>query len=121
MPHYPWKRLKTLENKLTDLVVSEMPVEKKWVTQLSRVWTQCAVAPDADEAICYHGCKALLAHFDGDPATAIKHRQIEARKIKRLYALEESNPTDGWALQDYQAEDIRKRELILKRLRAIRT
>ena len=63
MPQYPWKRLKTLENLLTDLVVSEMPVEKKWVTQLRRVWTQCSVAPDADEAICYHGCKALLAQF----------------------------------------------------------
>jgi hypothetical protein len=116
-----WRELKDIEIETTDLLASGIIPKRRAVTRLRNLFAQCSLAPDANDAICYHGSKAILAQLDGDIEIAIKHRETEARMINRLYELEEENPTDGWTLQNFQDDDIRKRTQILAQLRKIRT
>ena len=118
MTPHPWPELKRYENKITRKLAKGKTPKPEHVEQIRSLFAQCETAPDADEALCYQGAKAIIAELDGDIDTAIKYREIEAKLIERLYQLEEENPTGGLTLQDYQEEDIARRARILKRLRS---
>jgi hypothetical protein len=74
--------------------------------------------PDAEESICYHGALALIFEADGSLKKAIKHREEEIAKIRRLHELELLHPTGGYALQNYGKKDLKDRERRLKALYA---
>ena len=117
MKEYPWRNLKQRETEVMDALLAGDVPTPTLVDDFRKLFASCATAPDAKEAICYHGSKALLAQIDGQIAVAIHHRDIEAKKIRRAYELEEENPTDGWSLQDYRESDIQKRNAIMQGLK----
>lgn len=117
----PWGKLKNLEVEITDLIVNEGEPSADSIAELRRIISECSKLPDADEAICFHGARSILAQFDGDYDTAISHREIEAQKIGRLYELEKQHPTEGWALQNFHVSDIEKRATLLKQLKQKRS
>lgn len=87
------------------------------ISRLRKLVAQCGEDTDAVESICYHGSLALLFEFDQDWSSAVKHRELEIRKIRRLHKLEERNPTNGYATQNYQAEDLSERLEILQQIK----
>lgn len=87
------------------------------IARLRKMAQQCALDAEAQEAICFHGSLALLSEHDGDWLGAVKHRKMEIAKIRRLHKLEELNPTDGWALQNYGTVDLEGRRAILAELK----
>jgi hypothetical protein len=117
MKKYPWRELKEAEILITDHLASRTPTPSDLVEKLRRSLSECATAPDADCAICFHGATACLAQIDGDIGLAINCREIERQKISLLYEEEEKSPTDGFSLQNYLDEDISKRESIKRLLR----
>lgn len=79
------------------------------IENLRSLFTKCAEMDDSAEAICYHGAAAILAVADGDETKAIRHREIEIRKIKELHIEEQRNPTDGYATQNYGNDELQFR------------
>lgn len=116
MTSYPWRDLKLLETQNIDLAVKGDSPSPEAILKFRRLIKACEASPDSSEAICFHGCSALLAQFEGEVQLALHHRRIEAKMIKRLYKLETENPTDGWTLQNYGDGDIEKRDAIVLRL-----
>ena len=113
----PWRKLKDLEIAiLSQLQDGSLPSATD-VATLRVLFADCAAADDATDAICYHGAAAIIAIADGDISTAIKHRQIEIQKIKELHIEERRNPTDGYATQNYNANDLQFRIYLLQELR----
>jgi hypothetical protein len=78
----------------------------------------CGDDPDAEAVICYHGSLALLFEFVRDWPMALKHRQVEIRKIRRLHKRVEQNPSDAPALQNYRDEDLRQRLEIIEQIKS---
>ncbi len=111
---YPWHELKQLEIDLTDMIFRGDLPNGDHVNQLRMLVEACSASPDAEQAICYHGSKSILAQLDGKISEAIYHRDVESQKIRRAYELEEENPTDGWSLQNYREADIQKRKMIIQ-------
>ena len=91
MKRHPWRELKTLENKLTDLVATETAPKPGLLERLRELFDLCSTADDADQAICFYGSKSLLAQSDGDIEAAIEYREIEAKLIQLIYEYEEKN------------------------------
>ena len=113
----PWQKLKD-----TELEVlrqrrngSVLPVT---LSRLGRLVARCRLDADAEASICYHGSLALLYEFDRDWSGALKHRQLEIRKIRRLHVLERQNPSGGYATQNYRDEDLRERLEILEQIKS---
>jgi len=73
------------------------------ISRLRRLVRKCSAAPDAEEAICFHGSLALIYEFDQDIANAVKHRKTEISLIRKLYELmaEEPFKVRRFALQNY--------------------
>lgn len=113
----PWQQLKEAESNLVDKLFESESLEESDVTKLRRLVEECSRYPDPFRAICFRGSLAIISEHDGDFDAAVQHREAELRMFETLYKLEEENPTDGWSLQNYQHDDIRKRRLILDRLR----
>ncbi len=88
------------------------------LSRLRRLVARCAEDTEADPSICYHGSLALLFEFAQDWPKALKHRQLEIRKIRRLHKLEQQNPSGGYATQNYRAEDLHERLEILEQLKS---
>jgi hypothetical protein len=78
---------------------------------------ECAKADDCTSAICYHGAAAIIANTDGNKVAAIRHREIEIRKIKQLHREEIRNPPNGYATQNYGVKDLNFRLKILNELK----
>jgi hypothetical protein len=78
----------------------------------------CAEDKEADASICYHGSLALVFEFERDWPKALKHRELEIRKIRRLHKLEQQNPSGGYATQNYRDEDLDERLEILGQIRS---
>jgi hypothetical protein len=115
----PFAKLKELELKILSAGAARQ--NKARIERLRALAKQCRRGnPDAEEAICYHGALALIYEADGSLELAIKHREQEIAKIRRLHELEVLNPT-GYALQNYGKKDLRDRERRLKGLYARRT
>jgi hypothetical protein len=116
----PFAKLKELELKI--LAVRDVQASKARIERLRRLAGRCRRAnPDAEEAVCYHGALALIYEADGRIEKAIKHREVEIAKIRRLHELAALNPNDRYALQTYRKKDLRDRERWLKRLYVRRT
>ncbi len=88
------------------------------LTRLRKLVTMCGGDTEAEASICYHGSLALIFEFDRDWLSAIRHRQREIRKIRRLHVLEQQNPSGGYATQDYRDEDLRERLAILEQIKS---
>ncbi len=69
------------------------------------------------DAICYHGAAAILANVDVSRYISMKHGETEIRKIQKLHVEERRNPTDGYATQNYTADDLQLRIKLLKQLK----
>src|SRR6266498_5632548 len=113
---FPWHDLKKAEL----AALSERRsgrISQRTLPPLRKLVAECQQDPDADARICYHGSLALLFEADRDWSSALKHRQLEMRKIRRLYELERQNPTDGYATQNYQEKDLRERRAILEQIK----
>ena len=87
------------------------------LSRLRKLVTECGQDADAEACICYHGSLALLFEFEENWDKAVKHRQVEILKIRRLYELEKENPTGGYATQNYQRKDLQERLEILEHLK----
>jgi hypothetical protein len=111
----PWAKLKELEVEI--LSQGDAIVESR-IKKLCTLVEQCRRDPDADESICYHGALALIYQADGSLEQAIRHREEEIAKIRRLHELELQNPTGGYALQNYGEQDLEDRQRRLKALYA---
>jgi len=108
----PFAELKELELKI--LSAGAARGNKARIERLRALSKKCRRRnPDAEEAICYHGARALIHEADGSIKKAIKHREMEIAKIRRLHELA---PNDRYALQNYRKKDLRDRERRLKRL-----
>ena len=116
----PFYELKKVEMKI--LSASGADINKRRIERLRTLAKQCRRRnPDAEESICYHGALALIHEADGSLEQAIKHREEEIAKIRRLHELELLNPTGGYALQNYGKKDLKDRERRLKALYARKT
>jgi len=116
----PFAKLKELELKI--LSAGATRANKARIERLRALAKKCRRGnPDVEEAICYHGALALINEADGSIEKAIKHREQEIAKIRRLHELETINPTGGYALQNYRKKDLRDRERRLKALYARKT
>ena len=112
----PWPKLKQTEIEALCQRRNGTP-RIATLSRLRKLVTECGQDADAEACICYHGGLALLFEFEQEWAKAIKHRQVEVRKIRRLYELEEENPTGGYATQNYKRKDLQERLEILKQLK----
>ena len=111
----PFAELKELELQ----ILSKRRVNKASIEWLRALAKKCPrVNPDAEAGICYHGALALIYEADGSLTEAIRHRELEIAKIRRLHELELENPTGGYALQNYRKKDLKDRERRLKALYA---
>jgi hypothetical protein len=116
----PFYELKKLEMKI--LSENRAVVTKARIERLRKLAKKCRRHnPDAEESICYHGALALIHEADGTLEQAIRHREQEIAKIRRLHELELLHPTGGFALQNYRKKDLKDRERRLKALRARKT
>jgi hypothetical protein len=116
----PFAELSELELKI--LSTGAARANKARIERLRALAKKCRRGnPDAEMAICYHGALALIYEADASIEKAIKHREIEIAKIRRLHELEVINPTGGYALQNYRKKDLRDRERRLKRLYELKT
>ena len=88
----PWPELKALEIQLTDNVAADIAPEKTLVAKFRELLESCVSDLNAQESVCYHGSRPLLAQLDNDIPMAIHHREIEVRLVSRLYELEEESP-----------------------------
>jgi|ERR1043166_952849 hypothetical protein len=112
----PWQQLKKTE--LLGLRQRRRgSVLATTVSRLRKLVRACEQEPDSDASICYHGSLALIFEFDRDWGRALKHRRREISKIRKLYVLEQENPTNGYATQKYGDADLRERLEIQKQLR----
>lgn len=114
---YPWRKLKEVESEALRRrrKGTLLPAE---VSRLRRLVKKCKQDTDAGEAICYHGCLALIFEADRDWSNALKHRRLEISKIRRLHKLERENPTGGYATQHYREADLRERRAILAHIKS---
>jgi len=87
------------------------------LSRLRKLVGMCGEDKEAGACICYHGSLALVFEFDRDWTSAVKHRQLEIRKIRRLHFLEQQNPSGGYATQNYRDEELRERLEILEQLK----
>lgn len=109
--------LKQLEIK----ILAARRVNKARIKQLRTLAKRCRRGnPEAEESICYQGALALIHEADGSIEQAVKHREEEIAKIRRLHELELLHPTRGYALQNYRKKDLKDRERRLKALYARR-
>ena len=113
----PWSELKQTEIEVLRQRRKGKP-RTGTLSRLRRLVTECGQDRDASAAICYHGALALLFESEQDWPNALRHRRIEIRKIRRLYALEREDPTDGYATQHYQSRDVQERLKILEDIKA---
>ena len=112
----PFYELKKVEMEV--LSSSRAGINKRRIERLRTLAKRCRRGnPDAEEAICYHGALALIHEADGALKQAIKHREEEIAKIRRLHELE----TSRYALQNYGKKDLKDRERRLKALYARKT
>ena len=88
------------------------------VSLLRRLVAKCGEDKEADASICYHGSLALVFESDRDWTRALKHRQLEIRKIRRLHKLEQQNPSGGYATQNYRDGDLNERLEILEQIKS---
>jgi hypothetical protein len=112
----PWREMKQQEMLILYTMREGREVTLTEIENLRSLFTQCAKMEDAAEAICYHGAAAILAVADGDENKAIRHREIEIRKIKELHVEEQRNPTGGYATQNYGNDDLQFRIELLDKL-----
>src|SRR5687768_13374756 len=100
-------------------ILSKRRVDKARIERLRTLAKKCRRGnPDAEECICYHGALALIHEADGSLMEAIRHREEEIAKIRRLHELELENPTGGYGIQNYRKRDLKDREQRLKALYA---
>ncbi len=86
--------------------------------RLRKLAAKCGEDKEAEASICYHGSLALVLEFDLDWPKALKHRQLEIRKIRRLHKLEQQYPSGGYATQNYEDEDLNERLEILEQIKS---
>lgn len=111
----PWRKLKQCEV----LVLKHRAAGGKspdLISSLRHLIEEVAVAPDAEESICYHGALSLVYEFDGDFEKAISHRKIEIEMIEYLHDLAQRNPGDRVGLVNYGQDDLDFRQRILQEL-----
>ena len=109
----PFYELKKVEME----ILSKRRANKARIERLRTLAKKCRQGnPDAEECICYQGALALIHEADGSLTQAIRHREQEIAKIRRLHELELLNPTGGYALKNYRKKDLNERE---RRLRAL--
>ena len=114
----PWRKLKKAEiSVLAKRRAGEAISEPQWI-RLERLFDRCKHAPDADQAICFHGVAALLAERNGEFQLALKHRIIEIDKIVWLHEEEKRNPTDGYQTQNYEMPELDYRREIVREIQA---
>lgn len=112
----PWRNLKETEMEALRQRRNGSPLPGT-LSRLRKLVTKCGQDADAEARICYHGSLALLFEYDRDWSNALKHRQLEIRKIRRLHELEQQNPTGGYATQNYEDKDFRERREILEQIK----
>ena len=112
---FPWRELKEAEVRLLAAFSEGQPSDEAR-EELRELIGRVALAPDADEAICFHGASSLLAELDGDLRSAIESRKNEIRQIERLHELARKNPGDAAALKGCDEADLQVRRDILARL-----
>src|SRR4051812_17978937 len=113
----PFYELKQLETK----VFAARRLNKARIERLRALAKRCRRGnPEAEESICYHGALAIIHEADGSIEKAIKHREKEIAKIRRLHNLELDQPTGGYAVRNYRTKDLKNRERRLKALYARR-
>ena len=111
----PWHKLKQCE--MAAMRIREhCALDHVTIASLRWLFDQCKNAPDADENICYHGARALIAEFDGELEVAIEHRRIEIQKIGQLHELARRNEGDRPALVNYGDRELEHRKRILDEL-----
>lgn len=113
----PWHELKQSEIVAMKLRNNDA-LNEVAITAVRRLFERCKDAPDADEAICYHGVRSLIAEFDGEFDVAIEHRRIEIQKIYQLHELARQNEGDRPALKSYGEQELEHRNMILDELLA---
>src|SRR6185295_9530214 len=84
----PWPKLKQTEIETPRQLRNGTP-RKATLSRLRKLVTECGQYPGAEECVCYHGSLALLFEFEQKWAKALRHREVEIRKIRRLYELEQ--------------------------------
>ena len=113
----PWRDLKETEMQTLRQRRRGGPLPVT-LSRLRKLIGKCAQEKEADESICYHGSLALAFEFDRDWPKALKHRQVEIRKIRWLHKLEQQNPSGGYATQNYRDEDLNERLEILEQIKS---
>ena len=111
----PWHKLKQCEMAAMRLR-EHCALDHAAIVSLRRLFDQCKNAPDADEAICYHGARALIAEFDGELEEAIEHRRIEIEKIDQLHELARQDEGNRPGLVNYGDRELENRKRILDEL-----
>ena len=113
----PWRDLKETEMQALRQRRRGRPLPAT-VSRLRKLVAQCGGEKEADMARCYHGSLALVFEFERDWPKALKHRQLEIRKIRRLHKLAQQNPGDACATQNYRDEDLNERLEILEQIKS---
>ena len=116
MAFLPWHELKQAEMRLLAERISGN-LSPETLDDVKRLLVLVADDPGADEAICYHGAKALVFECDGNVREAIRHREVEIEKIEFLHELGRKNPGDDAAAFNYRRNDLQARRRILEELR----
>ncbi len=113
----PWRKLKDTEMLILSQLQDGVTVAQSDIDALRELFSECDAAEDATDAICYHGAAAILANVDVSRYISMKHGETEIRKIQKLHVEERRNPTDGYATQNYTADDLQLRIKLLKQLK----
>ena len=108
----PWYELKEAESAVLIARLAGT-LRGESIVQLQKLFEQCKDAPDADEAICFHGVQSLTLEYKGELSKAIEHRRTEIEKIRYLHQLARENPGDRAALRAYGESDLERRFKVL--------
>jgi len=114
----PWRKLKDIEIAILARRRTGKPDLKSEWQRLHKLFDQCQMADDAEDAVCFHGVAALLAERKGELELALKHRIIEIEKIVWLHEEERRNPTDGFQIQNYGKAELEYRREIVRTLQS---
>src|SRR6266478_3874461 len=91
----PWRTLKDTELEALRQRRNGNPLPST-ISRLRKLLAKCGQDADAESSICYHGSLSMLFEFDRDWSNAVKHRELEIRKIRRLHVLEQHNASGGY-------------------------
>jgi tetratricopeptide (TPR) repeat protein len=110
-----WDEIRALYDELLHWLYSREDTRKAlpYAKKLARLLSK---ADPEHEAILTEECWSLIHETSGDLKNAIKHREMEIKKIRRLHAISRGQPHETAATEGYGISDLSDRLNLLATL-----